>query len=78
MAGSLTVVYGIVFFFFPNSPAQARWFTEEEKPVAIERLRMSQLGVRCQKIKWSQFREALLDPKVWIISIMMVSYTILM
>ncbi|KIX01735.1 uncharacterized protein Z518_09461 [Rhinocladiella mackenziei CBS 650.93] len=71
MAGSLTVLYGIVFLFFPNSPAQAWWFDEEEKRVAIERLRMGQLGVRCQKIKWSQFREALLDLKIWIIAVMM-------
>ncbi|KAJ9615702.1 hypothetical protein H2200_001778 [Cladophialophora chaetospira] len=71
MAGSLTALYGIVFFFFPNSPAQAWWFTEEEKRVAIERLRMGQLGVRCQKIKWLQFKEACLDLKVWIIAIMM-------
>ena len=77
LAGALTVVYGIFFLFFPNSPAQAWWFTEEEKTVAIERLRMSQLGVRCQKIKWSQFREACLDLKVWIIAIMMGSaYTV--
>ncbi|ETI25854.1 hypothetical protein G647_02631 [Cladophialophora carrionii CBS 160.54] len=71
MAGALTVVYGIVFLSFPNSPAQAWWFTEEEKRVAIERLRMSQLGVRCQKVKWSQFKEACLDVKVWLIAIMM-------
>lgn len=71
MAGALTVVYGALFLFFPNSPAQAWWFTEEEKRVAVERLRMSQTGVRCQKIKWSQFREACLDAKVWMIAIMM-------
>ncbi|EHY53693.1 hypothetical protein HRR80_002293 [Exophiala dermatitidis] len=71
MAGALTVLYGCIFLFFPNSPAQAWWFTDEERRVAIERLRMSQLGVRCQKIKWSQFKEALLDLKVWMIAIMM-------
>ncbi|EXJ78359.1 hypothetical protein A1O3_09520 [Capronia epimyces CBS 606.96] len=71
MTGALTAVYGCVFLFFPNSPAQAWWFTEEEKRVAVERLRMGQLGVRCQKIKWSQFKEALFDLKVWMIAIMM-------
>ncbi|KEF60037.1 uncharacterized protein A1O9_04887 [Exophiala aquamarina CBS 119918] len=71
MAGSLTVLYGFVFFFFPNSPAHAWWFTEEEKRVAIERLRMGQMGVRCQKIKWPQIKEAALDVKVWLIAIMM-------
>ncbi|KAF4556430.1 MFS-type transporter-like protein 13 [Elsinoe fawcettii] len=71
MAGSLTVLYGVAFLFFPNTPAEAFWLNEEEKRVAIERLRMSQMGVRCQKIKWHQIREALLDVKVWIIAIMM-------
>jgi MFS family permease len=71
MAGAVTVLYGALFLSFPNSPAQAWWFTDEEKRVAVERLRMSQTGVRCQKIKWPQFREACLDPKVWIIAIMM-------
>ncbi|KAI1627613.1 MFS transporter [Exophiala viscosa] len=77
LAGGVTVLYGVVFFFFPNSPAQAWWFTDEEKRVAIERLRMSQLGVRCQKIKWSQFKEALIDVKVYIIAFMMgAAYTV--
>ncbi|KAK5208725.1 hypothetical protein LTR99_001243 [Exophiala xenobiotica] len=77
MAGAVTVLYGALFLSFPNSPAQAWWFTDEEKRVAVERLRMSQTGVRCQKIKWPQFREACLDPKVWIIAIMMgAAYTV--
>jgi hypothetical protein len=70
-------VYGTVFLFFPNSPAQAWWFTEEEKRVAVERLRMGQLGVRCQKIKSSQIKEAILDPKVFVIALMMgLAYTV--
>jgi len=77
MAGAITVIYGAVFLFFPDSPTQAWWLTEEEKVVAIERLRMGQMGVRCHKIKWSQIREALLDPKVWMIALMMAcAYTI--
>jgi sugar phosphate permease len=78
MAGSLTVLYGILFLFFPNSPHTAWFFSnDEEKRVAIERLRSSQTGVRCQMIKSQQIKEALLDPKVWIISIMMgAAYTV--
>lgn len=71
MAGSITVCFGILCFFMPNSPVSAWWFTEEEKVVAIERLRMGQVGVRCQKVKWLQVWDSALDPKVWIISIMM-------
>jgi MFS family permease len=70
-AGGLTVLYGIVCYFLPDSPASAWFFNEEEKVVAIERLRMGQMGVRNHKVKWRQIREAMLDIKVWIISIMM-------
>lgn len=45
--------------------------------MAIERLRRGQLGTRCQKIKWEQIREAMLDIKVWIIAMMMgIAYVI--
>lgn len=64
-------MYGVACCFLPNSPAQAWWLTEEEKRVAIERLRMGQMGVRCQKVKRKQILEAVLDIKVWIIAIMM-------
>jgi len=76
-AGALTILFGIVLLFMPNSPADAWWFTEEERIVAVERLRRGQLGTRCQKIKWEQIREALLDVKVWIITMMMgIAYVI--
>ncbi|KAK5940524.1 hypothetical protein PMZ80_006940 [Knufia obscura] len=76
-AGALTVLFGIVLLFLPNSPADAWWFTSEEKVVAIERLRRGQLGTRCQKIKWEQIKEALLDIRVWIITMMMgIAYVI--
>jgi hypothetical protein len=35
------------------------------------------MGVRCEKLKWSHIKESLLDPKVWLIFIMMASaYTV--
>jgi hypothetical protein len=42
----------------------------------MERLRQSHMGVRCNTIKWNQIREALTDPKVYLISLMMgLAYT---
>lgn len=42
----------------------------------MERLRQSHMGVRCNTIKWDQIREALTDPKVYLISLMMgLAYT---
>lgn len=76
-AGALTVLFGFALLFLPSSPADAWWFTPEERMVAIERLRASQLGTRCQKIKVSQIKEAMLDIKVWIITMMMgIAYVI--
>lgn len=77
MAGSMTVLYGIGFFFFPQTPNSAFFLHGEEKTVALERLRQGHMGVRCNVIKWNQIREALTDPKVYLISLMMgLAYTV--
>ncbi|KAI4179495.1 MAG: hypothetical protein L6R41_007815 [Letrouitia leprolyta] len=71
LAGALTVLYGCICFMVPNSAVSAWFLTPEERVVAVERLRKGQTGVRCQKVKSSQLREALLDLKIWIIVFMM-------
>lgn len=77
MAGSLTVLYGLCFFMFPQTPNDAFFLRGEEKHVSVERLRQSHMGVRCNAIKWDQIREALTDPKVYLISLMMgLAYTV--
>jgi hypothetical protein len=70
-------LFGLFCFFVPDSPASARFLSASERIVAVERLRSSQTGVRCHKIKMTQIIESLLDVKVWLIFIMMASaYTI--
>ncbi|XPS98673.1 hypothetical protein M3J09_007869 [Ascochyta lentis] len=77
LAGCLTFLFGIWCFFIPNSPASAWFLTPAERIVAVERLRKGQTGVRCQKIKMSQLREAFLDLKLWLVFILMASaYTV--
>jgi MFS family permease len=71
LAGAITLIFGIFCFFVPDSPVSAWFLTPEERVVAVERLRHSQAGVRCQKLKGAQVREALLDIKVYLIFIMM-------
>ncbi|KAK6343772.1 hypothetical protein TWF730_011359 [Orbilia blumenaviensis] len=70
-AGALTVIFGLACFSIPNSVGTAWFLTEEERKVAVERLRIGQTGVRCHKIKVEQILEALVDPKIWIITLMM-------
>jgi len=77
LAGALTVLFGVWCFFLPNSAAEARFLSPEERRVAVERLRKGQTGVRCQKIKLSQVREAMTDVKVYLVALMMASaYTV--
>ncbi|GAB7332019.1 hypothetical protein MBLNU13_g03918t2 [Cladosporium sp. NU13] len=77
MAGSMTVVYGLGFFLFPQTPMDAFFLRGDEKRISMERLRRSHMGVRCNTIKWDQIREALTDPKVYLISLMMgLAYTV--
>lgn len=70
-AGVLTFLFGIWCGVMPNSPVSAWFLTPEERVVAVERLRRGQTGVRCQKIKLSQIKEAALDIKLYLIAIMM-------
>jgi hypothetical protein len=49
----------------PDSPMEAKFFTLEEKLIAIERLRMNQMGVSSGVWKWDHFREAMFDLKTW-------------
>ena len=77
LAGALTIIFGTVCFAVPNSPVSAWFLTPEERVIAVERLRRGQTGVRCQKLKGSQIKEAALDIKIWLVAFMMAgAYTV--
>jgi hypothetical protein len=44
---------------------EARFFNEDEKVLAVERLRENQMGVVNHEWKWDQVKEAMLDLKTW-------------
>ena len=74
LAGVVTFGYGIFCFAVPSSPVSAGFLTEEEKIVAVERLRYGQTGVRCTKFKMGQVRETMGDVKIWLLFVMMASW----
>ncbi len=77
LAGAITILFGIICFAVPNSAVTAWFLSSEERVVAVERLRRGQTGVRCQKLKASQLREAIMDIKIWLIAFMMAgAYTV--
>lgn len=52
----------------PNSPAEAWFYTEEEKKWQAERIRENKQGYGNSNIKWYQVKEAFLDPHTWLYS----------
>ena len=77
LAGALTIIFGVACFAVPNSPVSAWFLSPEERVVAVERLRKGQTGVRCQKLKILQIKEAALDIKIWLVAFMMAAaYTV--
>ncbi|KAI9371704.1 major facilitator superfamily domain-containing protein [Aspergillus egyptiacus] len=76
-AGLLTFVFGIWCFFLPNDPLNAWFLTPEERIVAVERLRASQTGVKNNKLKTGQLKEAILDIRIWLVALTMAAaYTV--
>jgi hypothetical protein len=75
--GLLTVIVSVfVFIFMPDSPMEAKFLTEQEKLIAVERLRMNQMGVASRVWKWDHVFEAFLDLKTWLWFLMLTSISI--
>lgn len=50
----------------PDSPVDAKFLKREDKFIAIERLRMNQMGIGSGMWKWDHVWEAMLDLKTWL------------
>ncbi|EXJ91441.1 hypothetical protein A1O1_04553 [Capronia coronata CBS 617.96] len=67
ITGIITALYSVgMYFFLPDSPINAKWLSETDRAIAVERLRGNQQGLGSKTFKWYQFREALTDPKSWL------------
>ncbi|TDZ60888.1 putative transporter [Colletotrichum trifolii] len=65
--GIITVAFSVLMFFFmPDSPVEAKFLNDEDKVMAVERLRMNQQGVMSREWRWDHLWECLRDPKTWI------------
>jgi hypothetical protein len=75
--GLITVAYSfVVLFFMPDSPTKTKILNEEEKLIAIERLRQNQTGIESYEWSWPQVREAAMDLKTWLWAFMMFSISV--
>ena len=59
----------------PDSPMEAKYLSEREKLVAVERLRANQMGVASRKWKWEHVKETFMDIKtlLWFIFVVAIS-----
>jgi hypothetical protein len=72
--GLMTVVWAVVVaFFLPDNPMSAKCFTEDEKRLLVERVRHNETGIQNKQYKRHQAIEALLDPFVWCIVLLIVT-----
>ena len=73
----ITVAYSVlVYLFLPDSPVKARFLQDEDRLVAVERLRDNQQGMESDEGKWDHVKEAALDYKTWGWGLMMFSISV--
>ncbi|KAK4689865.1 MFS transporter, ACS family, allantoate permease, partial [Tremellales sp. Uapishka_1] len=72
--GGLTMVCGITMFFFLDAtPSTARWLSEDEKVIALERLRDSKVGSEKWAFNKEQLKEAFRDPRIYLVFALLVT-----
>jgi len=68
MVAGLSIVLGfIVGWVLPDSPPKAKCFSEEDRKLMVERVRANDQGIKNVKWNWVQFKEACLDPYVYML-----------
>ncbi|KAF3038878.1 hypothetical protein E8E11_000524 [Didymella keratinophila] len=69
--GSASTVMGIVILLFlPDLPSTAKFLTERQRGIAVERVSGNRQGVKNKHFKVYQAWQTLYDPKTWILFIM--------
>ena len=72
--GGITMLIGVwMWFYLAASPTDARWLSDEEKRIALERCRDNKTGTEVWKFNRAQLWEALLDPRFYMIFLFLVS-----
>lgn len=72
--GALTFFVGVVLWFFlAASPTEAKWLTEDEKVIALERVRQNKTGTEVWRFSLPQLKEAFLDIRFYMIFLLLVS-----
>lgn len=60
----------ILCLLLPNSPVTFWGFSHDEKLLMIARMRRNQTGIEQRRINWPQIKEAYLDYKTWLFTLL--------
>jgi predicted MFS family arabinose efflux permease len=72
--GVITLAYSFaVFFFMPERPETTRYLTMRMRKCAIERIRENKTGLHDKRWKWYQFREAIMDVRLYIVFLIIIT-----
>ncbi|KAJ5453428.1 allantoate permease [Penicillium daleae] len=67
ITGVITLIYAVIVgIFLPDNPVKAKFISQREKYVAVERMRADQLGIENKTFIRSQIWELVKDPKTWL------------
>lgn len=71
--GSCSIVAGVwSLIVLPDQPSTAKFLSERERAIAVERVASNRQGVKNQHVKKDQIYQTLRDPKTWFLFIMAV------
>ncbi|KAK9777593.1 putative Major facilitator superfamily (MFS) profile domain-containing protein [Seiridium cardinale] len=66
--GAFSSLWALVtFLFLPNNPLDAKWLSDQEKYIIIQRKAADNTGMETKTFKMEQVWEAVLDIKTWLI-----------
>ncbi|OKP12162.1 hypothetical protein PENSUB_2322 [Penicillium subrubescens] len=75
--GLATFLWGTLMLFrLPDSPTDAKFLTEEERVIAIERMKANQTGYKNSQIDRRQIVEAFTDIKTWLLAALILACNI--
>jgi len=65
-----------VLWYLPGTPMTAKFLTKDEKIFWITRMAGNKTGMVNKVWKWDQAREAVLDPRTWIIFLLNIAINV--
>ncbi len=75
VVGVITIFFGLISYtHVPDIPTKAWFLNEEEKSYVVERIRQNRTGFGNPKFKWSQLKEAVIDPTIYLFFLFMFGY----